>query len=308
MPWYIILLIVLGVIFLFCLVLVLPFSLKIVSQTEFIIVERLGTYRKTLTNGIHFIIPIIDIPRSRGNFKEQVLDFKPQDVITKDNAIVKVDSVIFFQITDAKLYTYGAEYPIKALENLSYTTLRNLLGEFELDELLTSRDIVNAKLTTTIDLASDAWGIKVHRVELKTIDPPADIKNAMEKQLRAEREKRANILEAQGQREAAILEAQGQREAAILAAQGEKEAAILRAQGQREAAILEAEGQKKSIYLLNSSDISKEVLTWKSIEQLGRIADGKATKIIIPPSLQNLAGSMASVAEFFDIKDKKNDE
>ncbi|UVD81997.1 SPFH/Band 7/PHB domain protein [Mycoplasma iguanae] len=291
---------------LFLLVLIIK-GIKIVPQSYFIVIERLGKYHKTLKNGLNFIVPFIDRTIKKDNFKEKVLDFDAQDVITKDNATIKVDTVVYLQITDPKLFTYGAENPKKAIENLSATTLRNLLGELELDETLTSRDTINTKLADILDSASDSWGIKVNRVELKNILPPKEIQTAMEKQMRAEREKRASILEAEGQRQSAVLEAEGLKQSSILKAEGQRQSAILKAQGVKESLILEAEGQKKAISLLLEANLNKEVLTWKSLEQLEKIADGQATKIIIPPNLTDVASTMATFGEIagIDIKKKK---
>ncbi|WGI36327.1 SPFH domain-containing protein [Mesomycoplasma lagogenitalium] len=261
-------------------------SIKIIPQSEFAVVERLGKYQKTLGNGINFLVPFVDKIVLKDNYKEKTLDFPEQDIITKDNAGIRVDSVVYLQITDPKLYAYGAEKPMKAIENLSATTLRNLLGELELDETLTSRDTINSKLTLVLDEASDSWGIKVHRVEIKNITPPKDIQNAMEKQMRAEREKRANILEAEGLKAAEVLRAEA-----------EKISQVLKAEGQKEAEILKAQGQARSIELLNSSKISKDILTFKSLEQLGKLGDGQATKIIIPPNLASVASSMSVISE-----------
>lgn len=294
-PALIVILVITVLAILFLLLLIIK-GIKIVPQSHFFVIERLGKYNKTLNNGLHFIVPFIDKVSKRENFKEKVFDFPAQDVITKDNATIKVDTVVYLQITDPKLFTYGAEQPKKAIENLSATTLRNLLGELELDETLTSRDTINTKLADILDAASDSWGIKVHRVELKNILPPKDIQTAMEKQMRAEREKRANILEAEGFKLSAILEAEGK-----------KQAAVLNAEAIKEASILEAEGQRQAIDLLNRATLSKDILTLKSIEQLGKLADGKATKIIIPPNLATVAGTMATMGELFnsDMKDVK---
>ncbi|MGY6172592.1 SPFH domain-containing protein [Candidatus Mycoplasma pogonae] len=281
--------IIIGVGLAIFVIVALIMAFKIVPQTYFYVVERLGTYNRTLKNGLHFIVPFIDKIALKENLKEKVLDFPAQDIITKDNAAIKVDTVVYLQITDPKLFAYGAEKPLSAIENLSATTLRNLLGELELDETLTSRDTINSKLASILDAASDQWGIKVHRVELKNIIPPRDIQSAMEKQMRAEREKRANILEAEGYKVSKILEAEGQ-----------KSAAILKAEGIKQSSILEAEGQKKSIELLTSAQLNREVLTWKSIEQLGKLANGTATKIIIPPNLNDIATTMATASEIFN--------
>ncbi|WP_029608736.1 SPFH domain-containing protein [Mycoplasma simbae] len=282
----------------------LIFSIKIVPQNEFAVVERLGKYNKTLKNGVNFVVPFIDKIVKKENFKEKVLDFPEQDIITKDNAGIRVDTVVYLKIVDPKLFVYGAENSMKAIENLSATTLRNLLGELELDETLTSRDTINSKLTLILDEASDSWGIKVHRVEIKNIIPPVDIQSAMEKQMRAEREKRASILEAEGKKAASILIAEGEKQSSILRAEAHKQAQILEAEAQRESEILRAQGKKEAIDLLNNSDINQQILTLKSIEELGKMADGKATKIIIPPNLASVASSMSLAAEMFDKTDK----
>ncbi|TDV24367.1 regulator of protease activity HflC (stomatin/prohibitin superfamily) [Mycoplasmopsis mustelae] len=307
MQWWVTLIIVLVVltILLVFVIITIVKSIKIVNQSEFFVVERLGKYHKIIEKGINFLIPFIDRIVGNENFKEKVFDFPEQDVITKDNAIVKVDTVVYLSITDPKLYKYGAENPIRAIENLSATTLRNLLGELELDECLTSRDTINSKLTIVLDEASDAWGIKVHRVEIKNILPPTDIQSAMEKQMRAEREKRANILTAEGEREAQILRAQGEKQAKILQAEADKESQILRAEAQKQESILRAEGERKAIELLNSSPLTSKILTLRSIEQLGNIANGKATKIIIPPNLSDVAKTMSVASEFFNEKVEK---
>ncbi|WP_391592076.1 SFPH/Band 7/PHB domain-containing protein [[Mycoplasma] cavipharyngis] len=283
------------VLFLLFLILSVVFSIKIVAQADFVVVERLGKYSRTLTTGLNFIIPWIERVVLRENLKEKVFDFSKQDVITKDNATIKVDTVVYLQITDPKLFVYGVEHPIAAVENLTATTLRNLLGELELDQTLTSRETVNSKLTIILDEASDSWGIKVNRVELKNIIPPFEIQSAMEKQMRAEREKRANILEAEGFKAAAILKAEGEKEATILSAQARKQSQILQAEAVKESEILVAEGQKKAIEMLKNAELDKKVLVWKSLEQIEKVANGKATKIIIPPNLQNLAGTMATL-------------
>ncbi|UWD34328.1 SPFH domain-containing protein [Mesomycoplasma molare] len=292
-------LIILAVLILFILILSSIFSIKVIQQSEFAVVTRLGKYKKTLNNGLNFIVPFIDKIVKRENYKEKVLDFPEQDVITKDNAGIKVDTVIYLQIIEPEKFVYGAENAMRAIENLSATTLRNLLGELELDETLTSRDTINSKLTLILDEASNSWGLKVHRVEIKNITPPKDIQDAMEKQMRAEREKRANILEAEGQKQASILRAEGEQAAQILKAKAEKETQILLAEAKKEKEILEAEGQKQALILLSESKINKEILTFKSIEQLGKMADGKATKIILPPNLNEVARTMSVASEVF---------
>ncbi|WP_033161202.1 SPFH domain-containing protein [[Mycoplasma] collis] len=271
-------------------------GIKKISQAEFAVVERLGKYNKTLDKGVNFIFPFIDKIILRNNFKEKVLDFSEQSAITKDNSTISVDTVIYLQITDPQKYAYGAEKPFSAIENLCYTTLRNLIGELELDQTLTSRDTINGKLTIILDTAANSWGIKIHRVELKNIIPPLEVQKSMEKQLRAEREKRASVLEAEGFKIASVLKAEG-----------EKEAAILKAEAEKESKILKAEAEKKSLELLNSVKISESVLTLKAIEKLTDLANGKATKIIIPPNLQSVASLMGTANGIIE-KNKKENE
>lgn len=280
---------VLVIVIIVLILLALSLSIKIVPQTSFYVIERFGVYKKVWNSGIHVKIPFIDRVALKGNYKEKVSDYEPQDVITKDNVLITVDTVVFYQITDAKLYTYGAENPNLALEKLSATTLRNLLGELDLDHTLTSREIVNNKLTSILDEASDAWGIKVNRVEVKNITPPKDVQKAMEKQMQAEREKRANILEAEGRKEASIKIAEGRSKALILEAEAHKEAKILKSQAEREA-----------IELITSAKITPEYLKYQSIEGLKTLADGNATKIIIPPNLADIASTMSVAAEMFN--------
>lgn len=282
-------LLVLVIVIIVLILLALSLTIKIVPQTSFYVIERFGVYKKVWNSGIHVKIPFIDRVALKGNYKEKVSDYEPQDVITKDNVLITVDTVVFYQITDAKLYTYGAENPNLALEKLSATTLRNLLGELDLDHTLTSREIVNNKLTSILDEASDAWGIKVNRVEVKNITPPKDVQKAMEKQMQAEREKRANILEAEGRKEASIKIAEGRSKALILEAEAHKEAKILKAQAEREA-----------IELITSAKITPEYLKYQSIEGLKTLADGNATKIIIPPNLADIASTMSVAAEMFN--------
>ncbi|WP_027121445.1 SPFH domain-containing protein [Mycoplasma leonicaptivi] len=262
-------------------VFILVKSIKRVNQTEFIVIERLGKFYKVLENGLRVIIPFLDRVVKKNDYKEKVIDFPEQDIITKDNAGIRVDTVVYLQITDPKAFAYGHERPMQAIENIVATTLRNLLGELELDETLTSRDTINSKLTLLLDEASDPWGIKVNRVEIKNIAPPREILSSMEKQMRAEREKRANILEAEGLKEAQILRAEG-----------DKAAQVLKAQADRESEILRAQGQKEAIELLNSSKISQEILMLKSLEELGKLASGKGTKVILPPNLADIAKTM----------------
>ena len=282
--------------------------IKVVPQAKAYVIERLGGYQGTWGVGIHFKVPFIDKVARRVELKEQVADFPPQPVITKDNVTMRIDTVIFFQITDPKLYAYGVENPLMAIENLTATTLRNIIGELELDQTLTSREIINAKMRASLDSATDPWGIKVNRVELKNIIPPAAIQDAMEKQMKAEREKREAILRSQGEKESAILVAEGNKAAAILDAEAEKEAAILRAEAKKEATIREAEGQAQAILavqqanadgirMLNDASASEKVIQLKSLEAFAKAADGKATKIIIPSEIQGMAGLVKSVAE-----------
>lgn len=280
--------------------------IKIVPQAKSYVIERLGGYQSTWDVGLHFKTPFIDRVARKVTLKEQVLDFPPQPVITKDNVTMRIDTLIFFQITDPKLYAYGVENPIMAIENLTATTLRNIIGEMELDETLTSREIINTKMRSSLDTATDPWGIKVNRVELKNIIPPAAIQEAMEKQMKAEREKREAILIAQGEKQSAITVAEGHKESAILEAEAEKQAAILRAEAKKEATIREAEGQAQAILavqkanadgirMLNEADASKQVIELKSLEAFAKAADGQATKIIIPSEIQGLAGMVGSL-------------
>ncbi len=294
--------------------------IKIVPQAHAVILERLGGYQATWSVGIHLKLPLIDKVAKRVLLKEQVIDFAPQPVITKDNVTMRIDTVVFFQITDPKLYAYGVENPLMAIENLTATTLRNIIGDLELDETLTSREIINTKMRVSLDQATDPWGIKVNRVELKNIIPPAAIQDAMEKQMKAERERRESILIAEGQKKSAILVAEGSKQATILEAEAEKESAILRAEAKKEATIREAEGQAEAIVavqranaegirLLNEADPSSKVLQIKSLEAFAKAADGKATKIIIPSEIQGIAGLVKSITEVakddFTIKTEK---
>ncbi len=285
-------------------------NIKIVPQSKAYVVERLGTFHATWETGLHIKIPFIEKVAKIVSLKEQVVDFPPQPVITKDNVTMQIDTVVFFQITDPKLFTYGVEYPIAAIENLTATTLRNIIGELELDHTLTSRDTINAKIRGILDEATDPWGIKVNRVELKNILPPKEIQEAMEKQMKAERERREAILRAEGEKESQVLVAQGQKEAQILAAEADKEAKILAADAVKEAKIREAEGeasaiiavqtaQAEGIRLINEAAPSKSYLSLKGMEAFQKAADGKATKIIVPSDLQSLAGVAGSVKEFF---------
>ncbi|MBE6905504.1 MAG: SPFH/Band 7/PHB domain protein [Ruminococcaceae bacterium] len=283
-------------------------NIKIVPQASVYVVERLGSYFATWETGLHLKIPFFDRVAKRVSMKEQVVDFAPQPVITKDNVTMQIDTVVFYQVTDAKLYTYGVERPLSAIENLTATTLRNIIGELELDSTLTSRDVINTKITATLDQATDKWGIKVNRVELKNILPPREIQDAMEKQMKAERERRESILRAEGDKHSNILVAEGEKESAILRAQAEKESAILRAEGVREQKIREAQGEAEAIELvqkayadslriLTEANPSEQVIKIKSLEAFAKAADGKATKIIIPSEIQSLAGLVASVKE-----------
>ena len=282
--------------------------IKIVPQANAYVVERLGAYLDTWTVGVHFKMPFVDRVAKKVLLKEQVVDFPPQPVITKDNVTMQIDTVVYFQITDPKLYAYGVENPIMAIENLTATTLRNVIGDLELDETLTSRETINTKMRSTLDVATDPWGIKINRVELKNIMPPKAIQDAMEKQMKAERERREAILRAEGEKKSTVLVAEGNKEAAILDAQAEKEAAILRAEAKREATIKEAEGQAEAILriqqanadglkMLKESAPDTAVLQLKSLEAFAKAADGKATKIIIPSEIQGIAGLTKSIAE-----------
>lgn len=283
-------------------------SIRIVPQAHAYVVERLGTYNGTWSVGLHMMLPIIDKVARRVTLKEQVVDFAPQPVITKDNVTMRIDTVVFFQITDPKLFCYGVENPIMAIENLTATTLRNIIGDLELDQTLTSRETINTKMRATLDEATDPWGIKVNRVELKNIIPPAAIQDAMEKQMKAERERREQILKAEGEKKSAILIAEGQKESAILEAQADKESAILRAEAKKEATIREAEGQAQailavqkanadSIQFIKEAGADSAVIQLKSLEAFAKAADGQATKIIIPSEIQNMAGFVTSLTE-----------
>ena len=287
---------------------VLASCIRIVPQAYAVVLERLGAYKATWSTGIHFKVPFIERVARRVNLKEQVVDFPPQPVITKDNVTMQIDTVVFFQITDPKLFAYGVENPIMAIENLTATTLRNIIGDLELDQTLTSRETINTKMRASLDIATDPWGIKVNRVELKNIIPPAAIQDAMEKQMKAERERREAILRAEGEKKSTVLVAEGKKESAILDAEAEKTAAILRAEAQKEKMIREAEGQAEAILkvqkanadglrFLKDAGADETVLALKSFEALIKVADGKATKIIIPSELQNVAGTLTALAE-----------
>lgn len=264
-------------------------NIRIVPQSQAYVIERLGAYMSTWEVGLRLKIPFIDRIAKKVSLKEQVIDFPPQPVITKDNVTMQIDTVIYFQITDPKLYTYGVEYPLSAIENLSATTLRNIIGDLELDSTLTSRDVVNTKMRAILDEATDPWGIKVNRVELKNIMPPAEIQDAMEKQMKAERERRQKILIAEGEKTSAILVAEGEKQSAILRAEANKESAIRVAEGEAEALLEVTKARAESLKLLNESHPTKEVLSLKAMEAFVKVADGKATKIIIPSELQNVA-------------------
>ena len=305
-----------GIILLIVLLLIIMLvasCIKIVPQAQAYVVERLGAYQGTWSVGLHFKMPIIDKVAKRVLLKEQVADFPPQPVITKDNVTMRIDTVIFFQITDPKLFTYGVENPIMAIENLTATTLRNIIGDLELDQTLTSRETINAKMRASLDIATDPWGIKVNRVELKNIIPPAAIQDAMEKQMKAERERREAILRAEGERESTILVAEGKKKSAILEAEAEKQSAILRAEAQKEKMIREAEGEAAAILKVQQATadglrfikevgMDEAVLKLKSLETFEKVADGKSTKIIIPSEIQNMAGVLASAKELISEK------
>ena len=296
--------------------LILIACIKIVSQAQAVVVERLGAYHGTWKTGMHFLVPFVDRIAKKMSLKEQVADFPPQPVITKDNVTMQIDTVVYYQIADPKLYTYGVEYPMSAIENLTTTTLRNIIGDLELDSTLTSRDIINTKMRAILDEATDPWGIKINRVELKNITPPKDIQEAMEKQMRAERERREKILQAEGEKKAAVLIAEGQKESLILEAQANKEAAILRAEAEKEAKIRQAEGEAEAILkvqkataegirLLNEAAPTKQVLTMRGFDTLEKVADGKATKIIVPSELQNLSAYTSVIKEAAEANEQK---
>ena len=289
-------------------VVIVTSCIKVVPQARAYVIERLGLYQGTWEPGLHFKVPVIDRVAKRVNLKEQVVDFPPQPVITKDNVTMRIDTVVFYQITDSKSYTYNVENPIMAIENLTATTLRNIIGELELDQTLTSRETINTKMRATLDEATDPWGIKVNRVELKNIIPPAAIQDAMEKQMKAERERREQILIAEGEKKSAILRAEGQKESLILSAEAEKQSAILRAEATKEATIRRAEGEAEAILkvqqanadgikFLNEAAPDQAVLTLKSLEAFAKAADGKATKLIIPSEISGIAGLASSLTE-----------
>ncbi len=302
------------IIFLAIILWILASCIKIVPQAKAYVIEMLGAYKGTWGTGLHFKVPFFERIAKKVNLKEQVVDFPPQPVITKDNVTMRIDTVIFFQITDPKLFAYGVENPIMAIENLSATTLRNIIGEMELDETLTSREIINTKMRAALDIATDPWGIKVNRVELKNIMPPAAIQEAMEKQMKAERERRESILIAEGEKRSTVLVAEGKKESAILDAEANKQAAILRAEAEKEKRIREAEGEAEAILkvqqanadgirMLKEAGADEAVLTLKSLDALGRMAEGQATKIVIPSDLQGMASLATTLKEV--VSDKK---
>ena len=308
---------ILVLVLIFIILLILVSCIRIVPQAQAMVVERLGAYLETWNVGIHFKVPFIARVAKRVLLKEQVVDFAPQPVITKDNVTMKIDTVVFFQITDPKLYAYGVENPIMAIENLTATTLRNIIGDLELDQTLTSRETINTKMRSALDVATDPWGIKVNRVELKNIIPPAAIQDAMEKQMKAERERREAILRAEGEKKSTILVAEGKKQSAILDAEADKQAAILHAEAEKEKRIREAEGQAEAIIkiqqanadgirMIKEAGADQTVLQLKSLEAFAKAADGKATKIIIPSEIQSLAGLVTSVTEIAKKSETEN--
>ncbi|MBO5056343.1 MAG: SPFH/Band 7/PHB domain protein [Lachnospiraceae bacterium] len=299
---------ILIIVLLIVILILLASCVKIVPQANAYVVERLGAYQGTWSVGLHFKMPVVDKVAKKINLKEQVVDFAPQPVITKDNVTMRIDTVVFFQITDPKMFAYGVENPIMAIENLTATTLRNIIGDLELDQTLTSRETINTKMRASLDEATDPWGIKVNRVELKNIIPPAEIQNAMEKQMKAERERREAVTRAEGEKKASVTVAEGKKEAAILEAEAEKQSAILRAEAQKEKMIREAEGEAEAILkvqqatadgirMIREAGADESVLRIKSLEAFEKAADGKATKIIIPSEIQGIAGLAASLKE-----------
>ena len=302
---------ILFVLLIILLMVLLIANVKIVAQSYAYVIERLGSYYTTWQTGLHIKIPFIEVIAKKISLKEQVIDFPPQPVITKDNVTMQIDTVVYFQITDPKLYTYGVERPIQAIEVLTATTLRNIIGEMELDETLTSRDVVNSKLRVILDEATDPWGIKVNRVELKNILPPREIQDAMEKQMKAERERRESILRAEGEKKSAILIAEGEKEAKILSAEAAKEAAILQAEAEKQSKIKIAEGDAEAVIriqqanaegirMINEAKATKEYLALKSMDTFSEVSKGRATKIIVPSEIQNLSGLLASLKETVD--------
>ena len=314
MPFIPIIIIILVVV----LILVLATNLKVVQQSKAYVIERLGAFHSVWGVGIHFKVPFLERVAKVVSLKEQVVDFPPQPVITKDNVTMQIDTVLYFQITDPKLYAYGVERPMSAIENLSVTTMRNIIGDMDLEQTLTSRDTINSQMRALLDEATDPWGIKVNRVEVKNIQPPPDIQSAMEKQMKAEREKREAVLRAEGQRQSQILVAEGEKESMILRADAAKQAAILKAEGEKEARIMAAEAEAQAIMqvqtaladslkLLNAAAPNDQVVKLKALEAMQKVADGKATKIIIPSELQGLAGLAASAKTVFDTEDPKGE-
>ena len=308
---------ILGIVLIIILLLILASCLKIVPQAHAYVIERLGAYQGTWSVGFHIKMPIIDKVAKKVILKEQVVDFAPQPVITKDNVTMRIDTVVFYQITDPKLYCYGVQNPIMAIENLTATTLRNIIGDLELDQTLTSRETINTKMRSALDVATDPWGIKVNRVELKNIIPPAAIQDAMEKQMKAERERREAILRAEGEKKSTILVAEGKKQSAILDAEADKQAAILHAEAEKEKRIREAEGQAEAIIkiqqanadgirMIKEAGADQTVLQLKSLEAFAKAADGKATKIIIPSEIQSLAGLVTSVTEIAKKSETEN--
>ena len=306
MTAFIIVIAVLGAV----LIAILSTCVKVVRQSTTLIVERLGKYHKTLETGVHMILPFFDKVSRPISMKEMVADFLPQPVITKDNVTMQIDTVVYYQITDPKLFTYGVDRPIKAIENLTATTLRNIVGEMELDETLTSRDVLNSKMRTILDEATDPWGIKINRVELKNIMLSKDIQDSMEKQMRAERERREQVLKAEGEKKASILVAEGEKQAKILRAEADKEAQILQAEAEKQAQILEAEGTAKAIKMIVDAGADSSYITLQGFEALKALAEGQSTKIIVPSEIQNITGLLASIKETIDTPtpDKKNNK
>ena len=297
-----------GLILLIIIVVVLASGIKIIPQSKAMVVERLGAYHRTMQTGLHYVIPIFERVANYVSLKEKVSDFAPQPVITKDNVTMQIDTVVYLQITDSKLYTYRVENPVNAIENLTATTLRNIIGELELDETLTSRDVINAKMRVILDEATDPWGIKVNRVEVKNILPPRDIQEAMEKQMRAERERRESILRAEGEKKAAILIAEGEKESAILRADAKRETHIREAEGEATAILKIQEATAEGLKLLKNAGMDDAVLKYKSYEAMVKVANGKATKIIVPSELQNLATVGTTINEMIDRPKSKNNE
>ena len=300
--------IIIGIVLFVVVAISLVLSIRVVRQATGVVVERLGKYHKTLDTGVHVILPFFDKTLHPISLKERVADFQPQPVITKDNVTMQIDTVVYFQVVDVKLFTYGVERPIAAIENLTATTLRNIVGELELDETLTSRDTVNTKMRAILDEATDPWGIKINRVELKNILPPKDIQDAMEKQMRAERERRESILKAEGEKKASILVAEGEREAVILKAQAEQQRVILAAEAEKAKLIAEAEGKAKAIELVNKACPNAAYVTLEGYEALKVMANGQATKIVVPSEIQNVSGLLTSVSEVLKTETPKSSD